>query len=144
MSIRATNIVDGLIWLGSKNDAANESFLRENNIQCVINVAEELENPGVAVEQYYKFPAQDAMDYPILETFSPHVTQALAECMALNKPALIHCAAGINRSATLLADFLAKATGIAVEEIIIWIRSLRPITFSNPSFVEQLRRAHMR
>ena len=70
------------------------------------------------------------------------MTQVLAECVAMRKPVLIHCAAGINRSATLLADFMAKMTGIPVEEIIIWIRSLRPITFSNPSFVDQLRRAH--
>jgi protein-tyrosine phosphatase len=138
MSQGATNIIDGLVWLGSFADASNESFLKSHSIACVINVAEELPNPGIPVEMYVKFPARDQLDFPILQKFSAQVTQTLAECIAMQKPVLIHCAAGINRSATLLADFLYKMSGIHPKDIVYWIRSLRPQTFSNESFLRQL------
>ena len=57
MNPSATKIIDGLVWLGSRVDAASESFVRGNGIECIVNVAEELDNPGVQVEQYVKFPA---------------------------------------------------------------------------------------
>jgi protein-tyrosine phosphatase len=57
-------------------------------------------------------------------------------------PTLIHCAMGINRSAILLADYLATITGKSGREIMGWIHSLRPITFSNPGFVSQMLSKH--
>ena len=70
------------------------------------------------------------------------MSQCLAEQLALKRPTLIHCALGKNRSATLLADFLAKIVPIPVDQIMHWLKSLRPIVFSNSSFVDQLLRSH--
>jgi hypothetical protein len=78
----ATNVIDGLVWLGSKFDASNEAFLRQHNIKCVINMAEELENPGIPVETYVKIAAKDEKDYPIVELHSAQATQLLAEQIA--------------------------------------------------------------
>lgn len=120
----------------------NEAFLRSNGIRCIINAAGDLERTHVQVDGYMQLNALDAMDYPILRECGDRAHQGLALAMSQNMPTLIHCAMGINRSAILLADYIATITGRGARDVLVWIRSLRPIVFSNPSFVRQLIEKH--
>lgn len=59
----ATCVIEGQVWLGSARDAFSESFLRANNIKCIINVAAEVPPPPTPVETYLKIEAQDVLGY---------------------------------------------------------------------------------
>lgn len=137
-----TEVIRGLVWLGSMVDANDLDFLQRNNIKVVINAATDREKTMHPVHVYRQLDAQDALGYPLLERHADDATKLLSVAVARGDPVLIHCAAGINRSAALLVDFLVKLTGIQVQKVIMWLRSLRPIVLSNESFVHQLIQAH--
>jgi protein-tyrosine phosphatase len=125
------------------DDANDESFLRSNNIRVVLNCAGDQEKTSVPVDVYKQMNAMDAANYPILERHSDESTHILTVALMRRDPILVHCAAGINRSATLLADFLVQLTKLPAQDVILWLKSLRPITFSNHTFVQQLLRKYL-
>jgi protein-tyrosine phosphatase len=138
----ATEIIKGLVWLGSMDDANDESFLRTNNIRVILNCAGEQEKTSVPVDVYKQLNALDAANYPILERHSDEATHILSIAVSRRDPILVHCAAGINRSATLLADFLVQLTMMPAQDVMLWLKSLRPIVFSNHTFVQQMIRKY--
>jgi len=53
---------------------------------------------------------------------------------------LVHCAAGISRSATICIAYLIKQQGMGADEALEYVRSRRPIVCPNAGFREQLLR----
>jgi protein-tyrosine phosphatase len=51
---------------------------------------------------------------------------------------LVHCAAGISRSATILAWYIVTKTGATPAAVIRHLRSKRPIVNPNPGFLNAL------
>ncbi len=105
-----TEVVQGLVWLGNMLDANDPSFLQTCRIRVIINCAGENEKTNVQGLVYRQLDAYDDLRYPILDRHSYQVTHLLATAVSRGDPVLIHCAAGINRSASLLIDFLATTT----------------------------------
>ena len=62
---------------------------------------------------------------------STKVLEKIHECRMASKPVLVHCHAGIQRSATIVACYLMKYYKITPEEAIRFIQSKRPIAFYN-------------
>lgn len=60
---------------------------------------------------------------------STKVLEKIHECRMASKPVLVHCHAGIQRSATIVACYLIKYYKITPEEAIRFIQSKRPIAF---------------
>lgn len=148
-----TEIVDSSIWLGSKLDAENIDFLLKNKITHVINVCGELARPEFLSKpkhfrekvkhiKYYELEAMDHPEYPILQKHGNQISSLMDSIFKedFKNRVLIHCFAGINRSATLLIHFLKKCVfpDESIRNVIENVRQLRPIILSNKGFESQL------
>lgn len=52
---------------------------------------------------------------------------------------LVHCKAGVSRSATVVASYLMSSRAMTAAEALDLLRSKRPIVFPNKGFQKQLR-----
>jgi protein-tyrosine phosphatase len=78
--------------------------------------------------------------FPLIKDYYPTFEKVMD--MFLREPTCmcvyVHCVAGMNRSATLLAAYLHKRFGIPMEKVVEVMAKQRPCVLTNPSFVEQL------
>jgi protein-tyrosine phosphatase len=94
----------------------------------------------VGPSSYISLGAEDVVGFPLIrdyyETFEKVMDMFLREpgCRCV----YVHCHAGMNRSATLLAAYLHKRFGIPMEKVVEVMAKQRPCVMTNPSFVEQL------
>lgn len=140
-SRKASQIVEG-IWLGDATDAMDIDSLKKNGIDCVANCAEK--NTLTCAEYYPRgwnyvgFECDDAADYDILGKHLDQFTDFMDECVVNKRKVLVHCVAGINRSATLLIAYLVRRRGMCLKDAISLCFQRRPIILTNDAFVMSL------
>ena len=110
-----TEIINNL-WIGNKNDAFNKEFLKNRNINIIINVSddipfiedEELNIEKIRIPISDKFKNKDDMErknremYYHLEEISIFIKNKLS----FGKTIFIHCNRGKIRSPTIILSFL--------------------------------------
>eukprot|EP01129_Flabellula_baltica_P013103 TRINITY_DN602_c0_g1_i1.p1 TRINITY_DN602_c0_g1~~TRINITY_DN602_c0_g1_i1.p1 ORF type:complete len:195 (+),score=35.77 TRINITY_DN602_c0_g1_i1:78-587(+) len=118
------------IWLGSGNDAQNIEKLKENNISLIINVADDVPNYHEGEFEYVNLHVQDfGMDEGISRVFET-VFQAVKAGVDEEKGILIHCAAGQNRSATVMIAVVMFLREVSLKEaydIVIEKKRVNPL-----------------
>lgn len=117
--------------IGSQWDTHDEKFS---------HLATVMDDPSMvhsSPESSKVFHARDDDNTNILALF-PQVRDYLDECVKTGKPTLIHCHAGINRSAILATAYYCYKTSKTLLEAIAHLVSLRPIILRNESFLAQL------
>lgn len=130
-------VVDG-VYIGSLATATNPHWLRENNIGYIINLSgmrypselpvHDIDMPDAAV-------TTENMD-GYTAKFNNGVS-ILTRARGNGKRVLVHCAAGINRSATLIAFYLIEGgcTYDQVVQILTTANKKRGLdVLTNPSF----------
>lgn len=72
------------------------------------------------------------------------VLETMHESLVSNKKVMVHCAMGVQRSATIVAFYLLKYTAIDVNKIIRYIQYKRPQAFTdnNVTFMKALQTFH--
>ena len=130
MSEHATLILPRL-WLGNRVAAADGEFLRRNNITVVFNCTKDLPfYPSVL--RKYRLPVDDNLqnqEISNMEKWAPEAVYKVLAEYARGENILIHCFAGMQRSAALMAMLLIVITKQPSEKVIEFIRSKRPIAF---------------
>lgn len=99
-------VCDG-IYIGSLATATSEQCLDNNNIDAIINLSGsdyESNRPVYILTMDDTNVTPHNMDI-YLQKFAKGV-EAIVHCRQAGKRVLVHCAAGINRSATLIAFYL--------------------------------------
>jgi len=128
----ANEILPG-IWLGNYKAARNPDFFEKNGIQAVINCTKT--TPflhGFNVEKY-RVSVDDAhRDLLKMGRYIDRASVTLNRYMSKNKRVLIHCHAGLQRSATVLAYTLMKYNGFSMDQAISLIKSKRRRAFPPP------------
>ena len=133
------------IFLGSYADAENIPLLRKLHIGAILNAADfdgdtrHLYTAEMPHVMYGGLPIPDSSTYPIERHF--HRTNEFihtARRRGLN--ILIHCQAGISRSATLLLAYLLAASGCSLRQGLFILRRVRPQVQPNPGFMKALER----
>lgn len=124
----AKEIIPGL-WIGSAGDAADAQFMNTAKIGFIVNCSKDLpfsfpEIPGIRVAVH---------DHPV-ENFEmlrrlPGVVRAIDKKMRANVPVLVHCYAGISRSATVVAAYLMCRYGLSKKDAIALVKSMKSETF---------------
>ena len=149
-----TRVTDKL-WLGSCFDAKDIEFLRGERITHVVNCADPLplfETYTVKdadLRAWIVLNADDDRDYPILERHLDTVTEFIDR--ALLEPdakVLVHCRAGVNRSATLVLAYAALVGARrdlrpfgrleAFATVFEHVMEERPMILANDGFYAQL------
>lgn len=140
-ALKAVEIVEG-IWLGDASDAMDIDTLKKHGIDCVVNCAEQ---GTLTCEEYYPFgwnylglKCEDKANYDILGKHLDEFVAFMDECVDNNRKVLVHCIAGINRSATLLIAYLVRRRGMCLKDAISLCHAKRPIILTNEAFVISL------
>jgi protein-tyrosine phosphatase len=122
------------LWLGNKRAAANGKWLASNNINVVMNCSKDIpfseDNPQ---RRFYRIPIDDSLrdvDINYLSTASEEVAYTLLREYKSGSIILVHCAAGMQRSAASVAMFLMTLFRWPAKKAIDYIKGIRPIAFT--------------
>jgi dual specificity MAP kinase phosphatase len=125
----AKQIVPG-IWIGSQGNALDAQFIRRHNIRMIVNCTTEVDAPFKNRIPTYRIPMDDAeRSNPELLEHAEYVAAAMDVVRARGGSILVHCYAGVSRSASMTACYLMLVMGLSKDEAIRLIRAKKPETF---------------
>jgi hypothetical protein len=120
-------------WIGRWEPAQNPVWLQKHGIQAVFNCTKDLPfNPSVPTRKY-RLAVDDnlqAEEINNMELWAPETVMLVVQEYNRGSHILIHCAAGMQRSAAIMAMTLLVLRGAKPEEAVKFIRSIRPIAFT--------------
>jgi dual specificity phosphatase 12 len=130
----ANEILPGL-WLGNRVAALDPVFLREKHIKAVFNCTKDIPFEAT-VQRRYRVPVDDNLqeeEIRNLELWSFELVYKLAaelrRTRADGDAVLVHCAAGMQRSAATVGMYLIATQNLKTEDCIKVIQAKRPIAF---------------
>jgi len=133
-STPANEILPGL-WLGNRVAAADPVFFKSNRINAVFNASKDIPFQ-TGQQRRYRIPVDDNLkedEIRNMELWSYETIYKLRlemkEAEANGTGVLVHCAAGMQRSAAILAMYLIAVEHMKTEEAIDYIQEKRPIAF---------------
>lgn len=124
------------LWLGSEDAALSTSFVTEKKIKGVINCTPSVPNKfKVHGVHYTRVSLDDSLkikDINKMTLYLPYIVQQLRNIHHKKKhKVLVHCHAGMQRSAIVVAAYLVQYYNKTPSEAIKYIISKRPIAFLN-------------
>jgi len=128
------NLVRPRLWLGNYKAATDISFLTANNINVVYNCSKNLsfaEN-AVSVKRRYRIPIDDNLEDEEIDNlakWSPEAILILVQEYRSGATILVHCAAGMQRSAATVAMFLIATENMTPDQAIAQVKAKRGIAF---------------
>jgi hypothetical protein len=130
----ADEVLPGL-WLGNRHAAADAKFAADKKIRAVFNCSKDIPfNP--AIPRQYRVPVDDSRQEPDignLEKWSYEIVYKISHEMRRAKQegsgVLVHCAAGMQRSAASVAMYMIATQGVTADQAMAFIRSKREIAF---------------
>lgn len=125
------NMIIPRLWLGNKNAAADATFLKENNIRVVFNCTKTLPFEESVVHKI-RLPVDDNLEpqeIKNMQDWAPEAVLRVVQAYKRGDSILIHCHAGMQRSAALMAMTLIALTRQPADSVMSYIRSKRPIAF---------------
>ncbi len=135
------NLIIPRLYLGDREAAADEKWLKENNITTVFNCTKHLPFAS-CVSHTYRVPIDDSLeeeDLKKLAYWSFEIVYKVLQEYKNGKNILIHCHAGRQRSAAVVAMFLLFLTKKSIEEVIEFIKSKRRVAFfPSPNFMSSI------
>ena len=129
MELGANEILSGL-WLGNIVDAGNRSFI--NSLDIVINCSKDINFLSKNTKNI-RIPVDDNLEEVEIKNllkFLPKITGFIHSALKKNKNILVHCHAGKQRSASVVAAYLIRYLDISLEKAILLIRTKRDIIFT--------------
>lgn len=134
------HLIDDRIWLGDFSAAADPDEFAIRKISHVVNPlgpnAERMRSKGA---RYCTFDIVDAPFVDIAKYFKS-VTAWMAAALAADPEnrVLVHCVAGVSRSATIMTAFLMRERRLRVHQAFALVQARRTIVEPNPGFRKQL------
>lgn len=126
----ADEILPGL-WLGNSQSSQDEVFLRTHTIETVFNCTKNLPfHPSI--QNRFRVPIDDNLqpeEIRNLELWSYESIYKLIREVKKGKGVLVHCAAGMQRSAAVMAMYLITTQGMNWDQAKRHIKQRRAIAF---------------
>lgn len=136
-SISGLSQITRSLYISNGAAANNKLLLSSNQITSVINVSVEVVNTFYEDIQYTQVPVADTPISKLYDFFDPIADHIHSVEMRQGRT-LLHCAAGVSRSATLCLAYLMKYHAMSLLDAHTWTKSCRPIIRPNSGFWEQL------
>lgn len=119
------------LWLGNKYAASDVDFLRRNKISVVFNCTKDYPFARDVLRKY-RVPVDDNLE-PVeianMERWAPEIVYKVVAEHKRGNTILIHCHAGMQRSAAVMAMTLVAMTKKPADDVMEHIRSIRPVAF---------------
>ncbi|XP_040859651.1 dual specificity protein phosphatase 18 [Ochotona curzoniae] len=125
------------LYISNGAAANNKLLLASHHITTVINVSLEIMNVFYENIEYLHVPVADAPSSHLCGFFDP-VADHIHRVEMKQGRTLLHCAAGVSRSAALCLAYLMKYHAMSLLDAHAWTKSCRPIIRPNVGFWEQL------
>jgi hypothetical protein len=126
----ANEILPGL-WLGNRHASMDEDFIRAHRIQVVFNCTKDLPfSPAIPIQ--YRVPVHDNLEeeeIANMERWSKEIVICLMREYKSGKAILVHCMAGMQRSAAVVAMMLIAFLRIHALDAYQYIKERRSIAF---------------
>uniref|UniRef100_A0A6P4EYP0 Dual specificity protein phosphatase 18 n=1 Tax=Drosophila rhopaloa TaxID=1041015 RepID=A0A6P4EYP0_DRORH len=135
-----SRLTPSLILCGAA--AVVPTYMDKLGVSCVINVAPELPDTPLPSQKnplYLRINAQDRSEVDLSKYFD-EVADLIEEVRLSGGCSLIHCVAGVSRSASLCLAYLMKHARMSLREAYKHVQSIRPQVRPNSGFFQQLRR----
>lgn len=130
-----TEIADGL-FLGSAPSVTAQK-VNQAGITCIINLTIEIPNKRFAAVECIKITVDDSPG----EDLALHFDYCLAKIDEVRRrggKTLVHCIAGVSRSATICIAYMMKFHRMNLRQAYQHVKRKRPIIRPNVGFFEQL------
>jgi protein-tyrosine phosphatase len=119
------------LWLGNAKASMDEDFLRGNNIVVVFNCTKNLSfSPIVPIK--YRIPVDDNLEEEEIrnmELWSAEIAYKMMNEYVEGKTILVHCMAGMQRSAASVAFFLIAYLKMRALDAMKMIKEKRRVAF---------------
>lgn len=101
-------------------------FIEQLAVTCVVNAAPELPDTPLPASRplYYQVPVLDRGDNDLMRYFD-EVADLLEQVRLAGGRSMVHCVAGVSRSASLCIAYLMKHTGMRLREAFEHVRRAR-------------------
>jgi len=126
------------LFLSSVDVAAEITQIESLGITHILNVASnKIEYyPGKLIYRHVRI-----MDLPqtYLTRYFPECFQFINEAISSGGRVLVHCMAGVSRSAAVVIGYMMTKQGMSFEEAYEYVKDKRPVMRPNDGFMEQLK-----
>lgn len=129
----ATEIIPDL-WIGDYKSVSNQNFIKRVGIKFIVNCSKDIEENKFGIENIRinvddKPSVSHDIDNNIIFNALDSTVEYIHKCLLTNKPVLVHCRAGKQRSATIVGAYLMKYGEVDIDKAVYYIRTKRPIAF---------------
>lgn len=125
------NLILPRLWIGNKRSSTDAEFIKANNINVVFNCTKDLPFSPLIPHQY-RIPVDDNLkpaEINNMALWSPEIAYKMIREYKRGGRILVHCHAGMQRSAAAVAIMLIAMSGQPASVVMPYIRSKRQITF---------------
>ncbi|XP_039253556.2 uncharacterized protein LOC120330721 [Styela clava] len=136
-NVGATQIFPHL-FLGSQKDVVDEKMMRSNSITYVLNVSKTCTKPEfIDDSHFHRISVRDNYQ----EKMTPYIKEAIEfieKVRKSNQRVIVHCLAGVSRSATVAIAYVLHYLRINFEDAYRFVKEKRPSISPNFNFLGQL------
>lgn len=135
------DIYDGRLFLGSQESAANQEVFTRLNVTHVLVCGNGLTRfyEDENAIRYHQLPIDDSLDQNLAIYLASGV-QFIDDAIDNGGNVLVHCHAGVSRSASLVIAWIMKRMQCDYHSAYSYVKSRRPIIHPNTNFVSTLQR----
>ena len=127
------------LWLGNRYAASNEDdFLLKHHITTVFNASKDIPFHD-SVKKRYRIAVDDNLrpeEINNMTKWAPEIVYNVIKEYKAGHPILIHCAAGMQRSAAIMAMTLIALKHMTTDDAMEYIKERRPIAFMHAANFE--------
>ncbi|KAM4704254.1 dual specificity protein phosphatase 8-like [Rhinophrynus dorsalis] len=136
-TVSVTRILPHL-YLGSQNDVMSQEVINQNGITHVLNVSYSCPKPVFIPDNHFlRIPINDSYCEKILPWLSAAV-EFIEKVELVNGKVLVHCLAGISRSAAVAIAYIMRSMGLCLDDAYRFVKEKRPTISPNFNFLGQL------
>ncbi|KAH3763709.1 leucine rich repeat protein [Pelomyxa schiedti] len=140
-SEEANEIIAGL-FLGSAASAKCKALLQANRVTHIVSAIRTKRPLYPLSFRYLNVPVDDTDEDDILSYF-PATMEFIDQARKAGSSVLVHCMAGMSRSATLVIAYIIFKFNCSVEKALSHTQQKRPIVWPNEGFIEQLNKWYL-
>eukprot|EP00435_Cladocopium_sp_Y103_P043713 s2915_g12.t1 len=128
------------LYLGGVEAVSDHSQLTSQGVRAICVCCREFEIPSKSFAtgiDYYRVDVEDMSKEP-LEEFLEEATDFIYSWTSQNLPVLVHCRAGVSRSASVVLAYMVRFANFTLNDAFVYLRAARPAVTPNLGFMEKL------
>ncbi|XP_028813811.1 dual specificity protein phosphatase 8 isoform X2 [Denticeps clupeoides] len=126
------------LYLGSQKDVLNKDLMIQNGITYVLNASNTCPKPEFISESHFmRIPVNDNYCEKLLPWLDK-TNEFIDKAKVSNCRVIVHCLAGISRSATIAIAYIMKTMGLSSDDAYRFVKDRRPSISPNFNFLGQL------